>query len=82
MAHKDGDLSCCKNIKTTLKVKDNHVSSRTALSFKNTLAIIAPVFFLPVSHQSVTKLSRCAYNSQAPPLGQPPLYILYATYRI
>ncbi len=65
-----------------LKVKDNHVSSRTALSFKNTLAIIAPVFFLPVSNQSVTKLSQCAYNSQAPPPGQPPLYILYATYKI
>ncbi len=82
MEHKAGDLSCCKNVKTTFKVKDNHLSTRTVQSFKNTFAIATPVFFLPASSEIITLNALHAYNSQAPPSGQQPLYILYANYRI
>ncbi|WP_091211373.1 HYC_CC_PP family protein [Mucilaginibacter gossypiicola] len=82
MEHKTGDLSCCKSVKTTLKVKDNHVAARTEQSLKNTFAIVTPVFFLPASSEGVIQSAWHAYNSKAPPCRQRLLYILYANYRI
>jgi len=82
MDSKADDNTCCKNIKTNIKVKDNHISAPTGLSFKNSFALIIPIFFVPASLEEITLKEVSAYNSQAPPIRRNPLYILYSNYRI
>ncbi|MFC0514234.1 hypothetical protein ACFFGT_08490 [Mucilaginibacter angelicae] len=82
MDSKAGNNDCCKTIETNIKVKDNHFSAKTDLTFKNSFALIIPVFFIPASLERITLKEVCAYNSQAPPVRRNPLYILYSNYRI
>ncbi|WP_073404170.1 HYC_CC_PP family protein [Mucilaginibacter sp. OK098] len=73
---------CCKTIKTSFKVKDNHFSAKTDLTLKSSFALITPVFFIPASPGRISFREVSAYNSQAPPVQRDPLYILYSNYRI
>lgn len=82
MDSKADDNTCCKTIKTNIKVKDNHISAQTGLSLKNSFALIIPAFFVPASLEKITVKEVSAYNSQAPPVQRDPLYILYSNYRI
>jgi hypothetical protein len=74
--------ACCKTIKESFKVKDNHFSAKTDLTLKSSFALITPVFFIPASPERITLRAVSAYNSQAPPFRRDPLYILYSNYRI
>ncbi|PTQ99738.1 hypothetical protein C8P68_102568 [Mucilaginibacter yixingensis] len=74
--------NCCKTVKTTFKVKDNHFSAKTVLDFKNSVAVIAPVFFVPVAPERAESPVMNVYDSQAPPVHRNPLYLLYANFRI
>jgi hypothetical protein len=74
--------ACCKNIKESFKVKDNHFSAKTDLTLKNSFALVTPVFFIPASPERITLREINAYNSQAPPVQRDLLYILYSNYRI
>jgi hypothetical protein len=82
MDSKVDDNTCCKTIKTNIKVKDNHISAPTGLSLKNSFALIIPVFFVPASLERITLKEVRVYNSQASPIERDPLYILYSNYRI
>jgi hypothetical protein len=82
MDNKADDNTCCKTIKTNIKVKDNHLSTQSGVSLKNSFALIIPVFFVPASLEKITVKEVSAYNSQAPPVQRDPLYILYSNYRI
>jgi hypothetical protein len=74
--------ACCKTIKESFKVKDNHFSAKTDLTLKSSFALVIPVFFIPASPERITLREVSAYNSQAPPVQRDPLYILYSNYRI
>ncbi|MDN3583978.1 HYC_CC_PP family protein [Mucilaginibacter flavus] len=73
---------CCKTVKENFKVKDNHFSAKTDLTLKGSFALVTPVFSVPAAPERITLRAVSAYNSQAPPVGRDPLYILYANYRI
>lgn len=74
--------NCCKTVKTTFKVKDNHFSAKTVLDFKNAVAVIVPVFFVPAPQERTDSPVLNVYDSQAPPVHRNPLYLLYANFRI
>lgn len=74
--------NCCKTVKTTFKVKDNHFSTKTVLDFKNAVAVIVPVFFVPGPPEQAASPVLNVYDSQAPPVYRTRLYLLYANFRI
>lgn len=74
--------NCCKTVKTTFKVKDNHFSAKTVLDFKNAVAVIIPEFFVPAPQERTESPVLNIYDSQAPPVHRNPLYLLYANFRI
>lgn len=74
--------NCCKTIKTMLKVRDNHFSAKTVLDFKNSVAVLTPFLFVPVSPKRAEAPEVNVYDSQAPPVHRNPLYLLHANFRI
>lgn len=76
------DDKCCKTVKTTFKVKDNHFSAKTGPDFKNAVAVIVPVFFIPISYEGIESPAPDVYGRQACPVHRSPLYLLYLNFRI